>query len=129
MFKDSPIIGVGLNNFPVVFLQRFGGVPGMSGLANSHTAFVTIAAEMGIIGLILTVLVFYQSYRVFRDVRRNPLLEPYAFATWMGILVILAMSQSEGRLLEDANLWLFMAVLIALKHLSRQIGTDENTAY
>ena len=111
MFASEPLFGVGLDQFPIVFRARFGNLPAFAGLANSHTSIITILAEMGVVGLAMVAYLYWSGWRCFRRSARDPEKAPLAIALWVGSLVILAMSQTEGRLLGDTNLWLFFGLL------------------
>jgi O-antigen ligase len=111
MFAANPVIGVGLDQFPIVFRARFGALAGFDSLANSHTSIVTILAEMGVVGFALVAYIYWSGWRCFRRSARDAEKAPLAIALWVGCLVILAMSQTEGRLLGDTNLWLFFGLL------------------
>jgi hypothetical protein len=49
--EDRPLTGHGSGSFPVVFRERFGGGAGVA--VESHTEPITVAAEQGILGLLL----------------------------------------------------------------------------
>lgn len=129
MFSSHPIIGVGLDQFPVVFRATFGTLPGFEGLANSHTSIVTLLAEMGMIGLILMAYIFYQAWKLFKDTVKSRSHASHAIALWISCLVVLVMSQVEGRLLGDANLWFFLALLFSASNLSNGRGIDESSPH
>jgi len=64
MIKDNPIIGVGLQNFPVRFEDYMlaAGVAGKRGIypgRDPHSIFVAMQAELGIPGLILILSLFW----------------------------------------------------------------------
>ena len=64
MIKDNPIIGVGLQNFPVRFEDYISaaGVAGLPGIypgRDPHSIFVAMQAELGIPGLILILALFW----------------------------------------------------------------------
>lgn len=119
MFLDNPVVGVGVDRFPTVFRQGPFVIPGMYDLVNSHTSGITIMAEMGIIGLGLIAYIYYKALMLFKSLRKHRNLASYATAFWVGSLVILAMSQSEGRLLDDPNTWFLMALLIAAGNMHK----------
>jgi O-antigen ligase len=112
MFRDHPVLGVGYGGFQNQLSTTYEKmIP--PNLANrdvaSHTGFVTIAAEMGVVGLGLFLLFLVQLARE-------------ALRAWHNVWVVLPATlvvpivlyaQFEGRLIEEPYLWVCLALLYA----------------
>ena len=128
IFLDHPIIGTGLGTFQTVFENdyiHFRNV-GPDGATISHTTILTIAAELGAIGLTILATMWaiilgklYTLYVISHDYRNlfyNFRNEYYLGAGYfLFMLAIFVSSQGEGRFFEDPMLWLSFAVFIVLR--------------
>jgi O-antigen ligase len=65
--KHNPLIGVGLRNFPVVFEQHIPlslkGQPTLMQPRMPHSVYLSVLAEMGLVGLVLFLLIVWWSFR------------------------------------------------------------------
>ena len=132
IFKSNILTGTGLGSFQTVFLQNFSHV--LSGFRDgatvSHTTVLTIAAELGLLGLaalaavwvvLISKLLQYYSLSGYKghDLRNmfddsvNEYFVGSGYFLWA--LAIFISSQGEGRFFEDPLLWLSCAMLIVLK--------------
>jgi len=72
---DRPLTGVGPGNFGLYYFERTGRPPGTFGLRVVHDAYLDVAAELGVTGLVLFVgflgVVFFRA-SVARRERRGP---------------------------------------------------------
>lgn len=105
MFRSSPILGVGADNFGQEFvryrMQYAGRYPDDPNLAladdalaeRAHNEYIQIAAELGVVGfLIFAVLLaglFYSGIDLLRNFRRA---SPYAIAAFIGLAAFIASS-------------------------------------
>jgi hypothetical protein len=103
-WTQRPIVGCGLRCFPEALspeaqmrLDQF-----HVGLRGSHTSFVTILVELGVVGLVIVAVT------VFRPVLGNRLRSGYA-PILIALTALVLSSQMEGRLLEDPTLWYLLA--------------------
>ncbi|KLU59333.1 O-antigen ligase [Peptococcaceae bacterium CEB3] len=123
MFVKHPVFGVGLGGFQKVMLTHYAAVI-RNGVSLSHTALITTAAELGIIGLgiVLTFLLFLffrvgragHTLRVGSDWSESyPRALLTVFAV-LGVLVVFVSAQGEGRFWEDPYLWILLGLLAAL---------------
>jgi len=133
IFRDNMLTGTGLGSFQTVFthssLYQDYLRDVLNGATLSHTTILTIAAELGILGL--TVLAafwvillgkLYKFYAnsstrgdfqtMFND-SNNEYYMGSGFFLW--ILTIFISSQGEGRFFEDPMLWLSCALLLTIK--------------
>lgn len=124
MFKDNPLLGVGLSGFQQVMLTRFPDLI-QNGVSLSHTALITTAAELGIIGLgiwgAFLALLYSRLPRVLRAQRfayQHSIYQPLSYQVIFGVLAVTAIlisSQGEGRFFEDPYLWILIGYLIAIR--------------
>ena len=129
MFLDHPVIGTGLGTFQTVFESDYIHLRkdvGPAGATISHTTILTIAAELGAVGLaILTAIwviilgklyILYGMSHDYRNLFYN-FRNEYFLGTgyFLLILTVFISSQGEGRFFEDPMVWLSLALLIILK--------------
>ncbi len=113
MFIEHPFTGVGLGNFqwamehPYIYI-----LPWIGEVSRSHTTLVTVAAEMGILGL-LAMFIFLVTLLI-RNLKVTGKPRNYMLATSAGVLVIWLSSQGEGRFFEDPFLWAFWGLSLAV---------------
>ena len=112
MFRDHPILGVGYGGYQHQLSTTYKSlIP--PNLPNpdvaSHTGFVTIASEMGVVGLLLFLIFLFQLGREAFVLRRDP----WVLLPAMLIVPILMFAQFEGRLIEEPYLWLCLALFYA----------------
>jgi len=76
MVKANPLVGVGLGNFPVRF-EDFIDVVGLQGAygvypgRDPHNVFLSVQAELGIIGLFIVLTFFWTTFRKLLPYRRD----------------------------------------------------------
>lgn len=119
MFLDHPIFGVGIGMFRLAamqnypFLLPYGGVS----TSESHTALLTIAAELGLVGLALTGCILFALWRLTQMIDRKSFVWPFTVSAWISIVITFISSQSEGRLFEDPMLFMMSALVVAAYRL------------
>ncbi len=94
----NPILGVGIGNYPVVLDED---ISAAKKGASAHNLYLDVASEMGLIGLIILLLVFWQ---IFKKSLKRPIFA--FFLTW-----ILIYNLFDVVLLNDKVLLLFMVAL------------------
>jgi O-antigen ligase len=112
MFRDHPLLGVGYGAFQHELSSTYKAMIPSNLAARdvaSHTAFITIASEMGIAGLLLFLGFLFQLGREAFASRRNV----WVLLPAMLILPLLLYAQFEGRLIEEPYLWLCLALAYA----------------
>lgn len=77
MVKDNPIIGVGLNNFPVRFweyAERAGlrMAYGISRGTGPHNTFLSVQSELGIVGIVIFISFFGVIFKALLSHRSDP---------------------------------------------------------
>jgi hypothetical protein len=119
MWKDNPLVGVGSGNYQHTLLVSYlWTLPWWAKTTLSHTSFISILAELGIVGVGMVVLFAIRlagtcarTYFQSTD-RYHRLMVGWCSAAFIEILF---QSQSEGRLLEEPFLYLVLAILVALE--------------
>ncbi len=120
MFIENPWTGVGIGGFIYALEEPYFHMvwwkDGYLAIP-SHTAFITLLAELGALSI---VIVGFLTYRVARLVsslyRQGPYNDKLAVIGLSGMLLtILLSSQVEGRLFEDPYLWLGFGLLASLQ--------------
>ncbi|WP_407314656.1 O-antigen ligase family protein [Desulfosporosinus sp. SB140] len=73
MFRDHPLFGVGLGGFQKSFLTNYlsykTAIPYVQGVTLSHTTILTIAAELGIVGLAALAWVWVAIFRALKGLQ------------------------------------------------------------
>lgn len=128
MWKDNPLIGVGSGNYQnTLIVSYLWTIPHWAETTLSHTSFISILAELGLVGLGVFVLF---AFRLFLTCVRSyhATTDHYTrlLVGWLGaaFVEILFQSQSEGRLLEEPFLYLLIAILISLELGAGMRGND-----
>jgi len=112
MFMDHPLLGVGFGGYQHALLTTYRNfLPGGNSDTVSHTSFVTVLAEQGVIGAVLLLAFLLQLAReAWAAWRRRD-----DWATWTTIsaamvVPIFLYSQFEARLLQEPYLWLALGM-------------------
>jgi putative inorganic carbon (HCO3(-)) transporter len=131
IFLDHPLVGVGRENYPLYQLEYLAG----TSLAKSskgippHNFFLEVAAEHGLLGivvvgglLLVTLRALFEARRRFRDAGDRPHAE---LAAWLsiGLLGYLV----SAFFLHGAHIWMLglqIALIVALRQLSRVASPD-----
>lgn len=114
MFVEHPLTGVGLGSFQYALEHSYNYLLPLSyAVTRSHTSLLTVAAEMGILG-IASMLAFLLVLAVI-NLRTTNHMKPFAQAALSGILVIWLSSQGEGRFFEDPMVWALWGLSLALQ--------------
>lgn len=127
IFADHPVLGTGLGTFQTVFLNDYAHLKTVaSDVSLSHTTVLTIAAELGTVGLLVLVALWViLIIRVFQLLNisgyslsiftnyRNHYYAGAGYFLW--VLTVFVSSQGEGRFFEDPIFWLGCALLVVLK--------------
>ena len=123
IFQDHMLVGAGLGSFQTVALSEYADLLPFGGTyaTLSHSALVTVMAELGIVGLVVTALVFGSVFRSFSAVLHTGSSETrwYALGCFAGIVLVVISAQAEGRMFEDPLLWVLMGLLVGLERLCR----------
>jgi O-antigen ligase len=124
MFLDHPICGVGLGGFQKAFLTHYISfktvIPDVEGATLSHTTILTIAAELGLVGLAALAWVWVALVRVLRRLRKAGLdqdgfkryIPGVGYFLW--IVTVFISSQAEGRFFEDPMIWISAGMMFCL---------------
>ena len=126
MFTQHPLLGIGLAGFQHAMLTTYASLV-QNGVSLSHTALITTAAELGIIGLGILAVFFVYLYGRLPGVRLALRFSSQQFLDtkryyWeifavLAITTIFISAQGEGRFLEDPYLWILTGYLTAVRDL------------
>jgi putative inorganic carbon (hco3(-)) transporter len=120
MFAGHPITGVGFGGYQHQLLTAYRHFlpPGYTDSV-SHTSFVTVMAEQGMIGTLLLVAFLFQLAReALASRRRGDPWAPWAALPAMLVVPIFLFSQFEARFLQEPYLWLSLAMLYSAQAMS-----------
>lgn len=125
MFIEHPLTGVGLGGYlkalqgPYFYIVWW--KDGYLALP-SHTAFVTLLAELGWMSLVVVTFIMYRVGRLaYTLYQHGRYADKLMIIGLVGMLMIITLSsQVEGRLFEDPYLWLGMGLLVALEGIIRR---------
>ncbi|WP_434511186.1 O-antigen ligase family protein [Desulfitobacterium sp. AusDCA] len=125
MFRGHPLWGVGLGGFQKVMLTKYAALI-QNNVSLSHTALITTAAELGMIGLgILTAFMAFlyeripRAFRLQRTAQYQGIIPKMTYRTVFVILAVTAIlisAQGEGRFFEDPYLWILVGYGAAIRN-------------
>ena len=114
MFIEHPFTGVGLGNFQWAIEHPYHYlVPWSDAVTRSHTSLVTVAAEMGILGIVG--MAVFLLLLVGMNLRVRYQMNAFAQAVSISIFVVWLSSQGEGRFFEDPMVWAFWGLSLAMQ--------------
>jgi O-antigen ligase len=121
MVADNPIRGVGPGNF-VTALPRYGQAGDMTKRLRAHNSYVSVAAEMGLVGLALFLLIHFlalkrihrASVEAAKSANDQLSLQALTLKTCIVIIMIFGLS---GHLEYLKYLWVFFGLSIAITSL------------
>lgn len=132
MFADHPLFGVGLGGFQEAFLTHYisfkTAIPDTEGATLSHTTILTIAAELGLMGLAALIWVWVALIRVLTRLRKARFdrdgFERYipGAGYFLWIVTVFISSQAEGRFFEDPLIWVSMGMMFCLLN---KVGSEK----
>jgi len=127
MFLDHPIAGVGLGGYQHALTTTYKSyLPQNPPATLSHTAFVTVLAEQGLIGIgLLGGFLVLLVWEVIRSLRRPTSWREWIVTPAILFIPIIAFSQVEGRMLEEPYLWLALGLLYSARSLEKSMRTVE----
>jgi O-antigen ligase len=112
MFRDHPIFGVGYGAFQHELDTTYSYfIPHNLSVRDiaSHTALITIASEMGLVGLLIFLIFLLQLGRESFAARAKV----WVLLPAMLIVPLMLFAEFEGRLIEEPYFWLFLALVYA----------------
>jgi O-antigen ligase len=123
MFYDHPIFGVGFGKFSDEIVGAYRGfiLPGYR-TTRSHTSLVTVAAELGLTGLLLLGWWGFEFIRrIASAIRGAGVGRAYILAPMFALFVIFLESQFSERLIDEPYLWLFVGLACAAMDLETPV--------
>jgi putative inorganic carbon (HCO3(-)) transporter len=129
MFADDPVTGVGAGGYQSAFDNDYFQYKDPKIKANitlSHTSFVTIMAELGLIGMAAVAFIAVRWFMYVRALLSHAPADLKAAAVALAMItaIIFLGSQTEGRFLEDPYLWLAGGLVVAVDQIARRERTD-----
>jgi O-antigen ligase len=116
LFADRPLQGYGPGSFETAYKRHDSSANGQNAVSASHTIPVTVAAEQGIIGLAVYVVLLLSSFLVlFRGAGRSP--PRIAIAAGFAALVLHTWTYAD--FLEDPMTWTLLGIGVALASAAR----------
>jgi O-antigen ligase len=117
LFADRPLQGYGPGSFEKEYKQHNGNANNQSTTSASHTIPVTVAAEQGVVGLGLYLLLLASAFVVlFRNAGRSP--PRIAIAACFAALVLHTWTYAD--FLEDPMTWTLLGIGVALAGAPRR---------
>jgi putative inorganic carbon (HCO3(-)) transporter len=122
MALDHPLLGVGFGGYQHALLTTYRGfLPARYTDSVSHTSFVTVIAEQGIVGALLVAAFVIQLAREALAARNRR----DAWSLWAAIpaaliIPIFLYSQFEGRFFQEPYLWLALGMLYSAQVLAQR---------
>jgi O-antigen ligase len=110
LFTAKPVQGWGSGSFSVAY-QRERGAGSPAAVTASHTTPVTVAAEQGLIGLLVYLLVMFTAVRTALTRARISTARATVSA---GLIALIFHSLTYAAFFEDPAAWALMALAIAL---------------
>ncbi|HUU27435.1 MAG TPA: O-antigen ligase family protein [archaeon] len=113
---DHPVAGAGFMQFPVVYNRYRSGTHGirkdMDPRRDAHNVYLGVAADLGIAGLALMLLIFWRAWRE-EDL-------PKAAAPWISkaFLVYLMVFSLGGSVYRDKFFWIALALAVKVRSLA-----------
>lgn len=129
MFTHYPVVGAGLNNFPVVYTKYAGYASHLysSDSADAHNVYLAIAVEEGLVGLLLFLMAVRKQFQIVSKCRArivgSPIMLVCCEAAFCGMLVVCFF----GNFLWDKSFW-FAWVLLAFAITVQTTKTPETVA-
>ncbi|WP_313126489.1 O-antigen ligase family protein [Proteiniclasticum ruminis] len=111
IFSKYPFIGSGMGRyFTRVYENRFITVDDITGLVDPHNAFVLILSEIGILGLFITIFLFYSLFKRFLMIKNVQIRK----ASFMTLLVVLINSFGGSQVVNEISFstifWLYSGI-------------------
>ena len=124
MFADHPVTGVGAGGYQSSFQNDYYDFKDPKIKANvtiSHTSWVTLMAELGVIGIVAVAFVIVRWGAYMRELLGGAAPETRAVVAALAVIsaIIFFGSQTEGRFLEDPYLWFAAGLAVAIDAMRR----------
>jgi O-antigen ligase len=125
MFRSSPLYGIGFAHFHKLF-GKFNPMLNVFGLGQemiSHNSLLKVAAEMGVIGLIPLLFIYYYFIKITlisgRTIKSDHLrmLQLSLGAIWVAMIVN---SWAYWRFFEDPRIWFAAGLALAINNIGRE---------
>ena len=121
ILKHYPVAGAGFSNFPVVYNQYAGAAAHLyfkRDNNDAHNSYLAIAAEEGLIGLLLFGIAIKRQFSLVSKCRAQTVRNPVMFVACEAVFCGLLVASLFGNILWDKTFWLswvFLAFAITLQ--------------
>jgi len=115
IFTRYPLFGSGMGRFfERIYDYSFISVDGITGLIDPHNMYIFIASELGITGLILTIILFINLFRSFSHINGR-ILRKTAYIT-LSVFLFNAMGGSHilNEISYSIIFWIYMGLFNAV---------------
>ena len=134
IFKDNPLSGIGLGNLKFVGPEYLASYPIGQwkkndilsiGIQSSHNLFIETAAEIGLLGVFVLILIICNiGWRYFKEIRKRKGDKNLYFLIWASYIGIIARCFFEsngiinrGWITIDIFFWVMLAVFLRLDYI------------
>lgn len=130
MFKGHPVLGVGFGGYQHQLLTTYRSfLPSGYTDSVSHTTFVTVMAEQGVVGTVLFLVFLLQLAReAIRARRRDGPMAVWATVPAMLVIPLFLYSQFEARFLQEPYLWFCLGMFYSAQRLAVRARATEAAA-
>jgi len=122
MLIDNPISGVGIGNFQKVYTSDYSYLiepTQRNPITLLHSSFVSLIAELGLMGLAwLAAFLFVLAKLFIRVLRENSSVKITVIATGASLLLLFTHTQFRGSLFSDPYFWLLSSFMVVGQRLS-----------
>jgi O-antigen ligase len=125
IFREHPIFGVGMGNYPFYYTQAdpdYSQGQSLVQVASTFSLYLRLLTELGVVGTsIFLLFVGAILWRLFRVLKSSVELKlrPFATATIVTIVGVMIAKVGVDGLYTDSWLWVTLAVGVAIPHLVR----------
>ena len=133
MFLDNPVLGVGYNNYNINYLDysRRLGIDPRFEYRSAHSLYVEVAAETGILGLLVYAAIIYTVLsKNLQSMRRLNMAKQGELATMIAVFSISFVGYLSAALfIHDAYpryFWLLVGIAYSIPNIVENFITDSN---
>jgi len=122
IFNKHPIIGSGIGKyFERVYDSKYIDVDGIIGLIDPHNMYILIMSELGIVGLIITILLFIHLFKRFSHIKDKYLKQTAYLTLAVALLDALGGSHILNEISYATIFWIYMGVFNAVATKDRRL--------
>lgn len=121
IFTKYPLFGSGMaRHFHRVYMNRYLNINGLSGLIDPHNMYILIMSELGIIGFLITIILFIGLFKRFSKIRDKSLRQTAHIMLFAFLFDAMGGSHLFNEISYATIFWIYMGLLnsIAIKDLN-----------